>query len=64
MRPTELLTTTEVAKVLHTPANTLRYWRHNGTGPRSFRMGPRRVMYRRQDVEAWLQRQYDAEASF
>lgn len=30
-----------------------RYWRHLGTGPKSFRLG-RRVLYRRHDVERWL----------
>lgn len=54
----ELLTTAEVSDVLKTPVATLRYWRHNGSGPRSFRLGPRRVMYRRSDVLAWLEAQY------
>ncbi|MCX2934721.1 helix-turn-helix domain-containing protein [Mycobacterium sp. CVI_P3] len=35
--------------------DTLRYWRHTGTaGPPSFKLG-RRVLYRRSDVDAWLQ---------
>ena len=54
---TELLTLPETSKVTRTPEATLRYWRHNGTGPRSFRVG-RRVMYKREDVEAWVQTQY------
>lgn len=34
---------------------TLRYWRSVGAGgPESFKLG-RRVMYRRADVERWLQ---------
>ena len=43
-------------------ASTLRWWRHlnNGTGPRWFKLGPRRVVYRRSDVVAWLDSQYDA----
>ncbi|GGK64057.1 helix-turn-helix transcriptional regulator [Ornithinimicrobium pekingense] len=60
MYSTELLTTAEAAEVLHTPVATLRYWRHVGTGPRSFKLGPRRVMYRRADVEAWVEDQYNA----
>ncbi len=49
----ELLTITEAAEVLRTPVATLRYWRHLGTGPRSFRLG-RRVVYRRDDLHAWI----------
>ena len=51
--PPELLTITETADMLRTPVATLRYWRHQGTGPRSFRLG-RRVLYRRDDVRAWI----------
>jgi excisionase family DNA binding protein len=49
----ELLTIAEAADVLRTPVATLRYWRHQGIGPRSFRLG-RRVLYRRDDVHAWI----------
>lgn len=51
-----LLTLAEVAAMLRTPAATLRYWRHLGTGPRSFRVG-RGVRYWQHDVLAWLQDQ-------
>ena len=47
-----LLTITEAA-LLRAPVATLRYWRHLGTGPRSFRLG-RRVVYRRDDLQAWI----------
>lgn len=53
-----IITLDEVADLLRTPAATLRYWRHCGTGPKSFKVG-RRVMYRHVDVTEWLQRQYD-----
>jgi len=53
-----LLTTAEAAEVLHSPVATLRWWRHKGMGPKSFRMGQRKVMYRLSDVEAWLDTQY------
>src|SRR5665811_1135665 len=33
----ELLTIAEVADVVRVPVATLRYWRHLGTGPHSFR---------------------------
>ena len=49
----KLLTLQEVAVVVRVPVATLRYWRHLGTGPRSFRMG-RSVRYFRTDVFAWL----------
>ena len=50
-REPELLTITEAADLLRAPVATLRYWRHLGTGPRSFRLG-RRVLYRTDDLHA------------
>ena len=55
----DLLTTAEVAQIMRSPVSTLRYWRHLGTGPHSFRVG-RRVVYRRADVAAWLHEQAEA----
>ena len=52
----ELLTIEEVAGIVRAPVATLRYWRHLGTGPRSFRVG-RGVRYWRMDVTTWLQQQ-------
>jgi excisionase family DNA binding protein len=49
----ELLTIGEVAEMLRVPIGTLRYWRHLGTGPHSFKVG-RWVRYRRGDVRAWV----------
>jgi hypothetical protein len=49
----ELLTLQEVAVVVRVPVATLRYWRHLGTGPRSFRIG-RGVRYWRTEVFTWL----------
>jgi excisionase family DNA binding protein len=49
----DLLTITEAADLLRAPVATLRYWRHLGTGPASFRLG-RRVLYRRDDLNAWI----------
>lgn len=48
------LVTAEVAEVCRTSAETVRYWRHVGKGPKSFRVG-RRVLYAAEDVEAWLE---------
>jgi excisionase family DNA binding protein len=55
----ELLTLPEAAELLRAPVATLRYWRHLGSGPRSFRLG-RRVLYRRDDVQAWVDAQRDS----
>jgi excisionase family DNA binding protein len=47
------LTTAEVANTLRTPAETVRYWRHIGKVPKSFKIG-RRVLYAAEDVEAFI----------
>ena len=52
----ELLTLQEVSDVVRVPVATLRYWRHLGTGPRSFRVG-RSVRYWRTEVFLWLDSQ-------
>jgi excisionase family DNA binding protein len=57
-RPVDLLTIAEAAALLRAPVATLRYWRHLGTGPRSFRLG-RRVLYRRDDLHTWIDAQHD-----
>ena len=56
-RDAELLTIAEAAKLLRAPVATLRYWRHQGTGPHRFRLG-RRVLYRREDLHAWIDTQH------
>ena len=61
-REPELLTITEAAELLRAPVATLRYWRHLGTGPRSFRLG-RRVLYRRDDLQAWVEEQLGRSAT-
>lgn len=59
----ELLTMKEVADLVRVPVATLRYWRHLGTGPRSFRIG-RSVRYWRTEVLHWLeQKSNDPQAS-
>jgi predicted DNA-binding transcriptional regulator AlpA len=52
----DLLTMIEVAAIIRAPVATLRYWRHLGTGPHSFRIG-RTVRYWRNDVLQWLESQ-------
>ena len=54
----ELLTITEAADLLRAPVATLRYWRHLRIGPHSFRLG-RRVLYRRDDLHAWVEAHRD-----
>jgi DNA-binding transcriptional MerR regulator len=49
----EFLTTQEVANICRAPAETVRYWRHIGKGPKSFKVG-RRVLYAVEDVEAFI----------
>jgi predicted DNA-binding transcriptional regulator AlpA len=56
----ELLTMQEVADVVRVPVATLRYWRHLGTGARSFRIG-RSVRYWRTEVFAWLDDQANSD---
>jgi excisionase family DNA binding protein len=60
MEPDQLLTTAEAAEILNTPVATLRWWRHQGKGPKAFRLGPRKVMYKKSDLHRWLDAQYAA----
>lgn len=53
----ELLTLQQVAERYNIAQNSLRYWRVQGTGPKSARIG-RRVMYRAADVEKWVEEQF------
>jgi predicted DNA-binding transcriptional regulator AlpA len=58
----ELLVTSEVAEMTRKPQATLRWYRHQGIGPKSGRLGGR-VVYRRADVEAWIEEQLAATSS-
>jgi len=49
----EYPTEAEVAAVLRVPAETVRYWRWAGTGPRAFEVG-RCVLYARADLDAFV----------
>ncbi|WP_375474392.1 helix-turn-helix transcriptional regulator [uncultured Jatrophihabitans sp.] len=57
-RDQKLLTIDEAAAIVRAPVATLRYWRHLGTGPRSFRLG-RRVLYRYDDLTSWINSHHD-----
>lgn len=49
----DVLDLLQAAQYMRASESTLRYWRHNGTGPRSFRIG-RRVKYMRSDLDAFI----------
>lgn len=49
-----LMTTAEVGEFTRLSVETLRYFRQLGEGPPYAKLG-RRVMYRRADVEAWIE---------
>lgn len=53
----EYMTTREVAELTRKSEATVRWWRHVGRGPRAVVLpgGSRGVLYRRVDVEAWLE---------
>ena len=44
------------------PVATLRWWRHVGTGPHSFKIG-RGVRYRLSDVHAWIDQQHGQQSA-
>jgi predicted DNA-binding transcriptional regulator AlpA len=48
------MTTVEVAELLRMPVESVRWWRHVGKGPKSFKLG-RRVLYAREDLEAFIE---------
>lgn len=50
----DYLTVQEVAALLRTSAETVRYWRHIGKGPTSFKVG-RRVLFERAEVERFIE---------
>lgn len=56
----KLLRIGEVAKMTGIPVATLRYWRHRGTGPNSAKLG-RAIVYREEDVIAWVDEQFAKE---
>lgn len=51
--PPEYLTTEEVAELLRTAPETVRWWRQRGKGPKSFKVGRRRL-YAREDVDHFI----------
>ena len=47
------LTTSEFCRRYRVGLRTALRWRFTGEGPRWFRAGPRKVLYRREDCEVW-----------
>jgi hypothetical protein len=52
----ELLTPDEVAEILTTSPNTVRWWRQRGTGPEFFKIG-RRLYTTVGDLRRWIREQ-------
>lgn len=50
----------ELAAELRVPKQTIYGWRVKGAGPRSATFG-RHVRFRRSDVNAWIERQFDTQ---
>lgn len=52
-----LLTTAEVSHLTGIPEGTLRSWRFEHSGPPSFKVGAKKVVYRREAVLEWIDAQ-------
>lgn len=52
----EFLTDAQLCGLLHVDGRTTLRWRNAGGGPPFVRVGDRRVLYRRRDVETWIAR--------
>lgn len=52
-----LLLINEVSERTRLSPATLRWFRHNNTGPQSAKLG-RRIVYREADVETWIENQF------
>ena len=55
-----LLRIPEIAELTGVPEATWRFWRHEGSGPKSAKLG-RRVVYREADVVAWIDAQFEVD---
>jgi excisionase family DNA binding protein len=50
----EFLTDSQLCELLHVDARTTLRWRNAGGGPPFVRVGARRVLFRRADVNSWV----------
>ncbi|MEE6135339.1 helix-turn-helix domain-containing protein [Mycobacterium sp. 050128] len=53
----ELLRTREVYEKTGIPVATLRWWRHRGEGPPSFKLGRKTVVYPADALDVWISAQ-------
>jgi predicted DNA-binding transcriptional regulator AlpA len=49
-----LLRTAEVSDQTGIPVATLRWWRHRGEGPPSFKLGKKTVVYSADSLAVWI----------
>lgn len=56
----DLMTLPQTAAYLNMSEKSLRWWRYSGTGPKGARLGGR-VLWRKRDVDAWLDQQFAME---
>lgn len=61
--PDEFLRPLDVERRYNISRSTLATWRHQGVGPSWQRLGPRRVVYRRSVLDAWVESQAQERAS-
>lgn len=54
----EYLLTDEASELIRTPRATLYQWRHQGIGPPARRVG-KRLLYRRDELIAWVEKHAD-----
>ncbi len=50
----KLLNTNELSAMLGVTVNTLQIWRHQGKGPKYFKLSRRAVRYKERDILAWM----------
>lgn len=57
--------TKEAAEYIGVSSSTMRFWRHiaDGTGPKSFRVGKKLVYYAQEDLDEWMNDQYESSVS-
>lgn len=57
--------TAEASEYTGVSSSTLRFWRHiaDGTGPKSFRVGKKLVYYFEEDLDEWMNAQYEGSVS-
>ncbi|WP_018142827.1 helix-turn-helix transcriptional regulator [Alloscardovia criceti] len=52
---TEILTPDTASKYLHITKGTLANMRYQSTGPTFIKVTPRKILYRKCDLDAWLE---------